>query len=175
MAGEWYSRQRPAAEQKTMLTIREYDAAAHLEGVQACLIELQNFERVLDRRMPSGEDIVEFYVPAMLLRCAQCEGTVLVAELDDEIVGYATVLTKVRSEEIEDGDFEYGLISDLVVANKYRQQGIGKQLLQAAETHARAKDVKWLRIGVLAGNDVANDFYESQGFKCLYVEREKLL
>ena len=146
-----------------------------MRGVQACLVELQNFERALDSRMPLGEDIVEFYVPAMLLRCTQCDGAVLVAEIDNEVAGYVTVLARVRSEEIEDGDFEYGLISDLVVAARHRQQGVGQKLLQAAETYARARDVKWLRIGVLAGNDIANDLYESEGFKSLYIEREKSL
>jgi len=158
-----------------MLLIREYDATAHLKGVQACLVELQNFERALDLRMPPGEDIVEFYVPAMMLRCTQCDGTVLVAEFDNKVAGYVTILAKVKSEEIEDGDFEYGLISDLVVSTEFRQQGVGKMLLREAETYARSRDVKWLRIGVLAGNDIANDFYESEGFKSLYVEREKSL
>jgi ribosomal protein S18 acetylase RimI-like enzyme len=158
-----------------MLLIREYDAASHLKGVQACLVELQNFERALDMRMPLGEDIVEFYVPAMMLRCTQCDGTVLVAEIDNEVAGYVTVLAKVKSENIEDGDYEYGLIADLVVLNKHRQQGVGKKLLRAAEAYASSRDVKWLKIGVLAGNHVANDFYESEGFKVLFVEREKSL
>jgi len=161
--------------ERQSLLIREYDEAAHLEGVQACLVELQDFERALDPRMPPGAEIVEFYVPHMLLRCEQCDGIVLVAELNEEVAGYATILAKVRSEEIEDGDIEYGLVSDLVVANKYRKQGVGKELLLAAETYARSKDVKWLRIGVLDANDVANDLYDSMGFKRLYVEREKEL
>ena len=155
--------------------VREYDEAAHLDGVKACLVELQNFERALNPRMPTGEEIVEFYMPAMMLRCTQCDGAVLVAELDNEVAGYTTVLSKVRSEDLEDGDYEYGLIFDLVVLSEYRQKGIGKKLLQAAEAYARSKDVKWLKIGVLAGNDVANDFYESEGFKSMYVEREKVL
>ena len=87
-----------------------------MKGVQATLVELQNFERSLDPRMPSGEEIVDFYVPQMLLRCTQCDGVVLVAELNDEVAGYVTILTKVKSEDIEDGDYEYGLISDLVGA-----------------------------------------------------------
>jgi len=155
--------------------IREFDETLHRKGVEACLVELQDFERLLDPRMPPGADIVEFYIPQMLLRCTQCEGIVLVAEFNDAIAGYATVLAKVRSEEIEDGDLEYGLVSDLVVAKNHRQQGVGKKPLQAAETYARSKDVKWLRIGVLAANYVAGNLYESLGFEVLYIEREKKL
>jgi GNAT superfamily N-acetyltransferase len=158
-----------------VLLIRIFDHDAHLAGVQACLVELQDFERALDSRLPSGAEIVVEYIPHMLARCKECGGAVLVAEVDGEVAGYATVLAKVQSGEIEDGDLEYGLISDLVVARKFRRQGIGRELLQAAEQHARAKRVQWLRIGVLAANHSADDLYDSSGFKRIYVEREKKL
>jgi ribosomal protein S18 acetylase RimI-like enzyme len=158
-----------------LFLIREFDETAHLEGVQACLIELQDYERSFDPRMPTGIEIVGDYIPRMLFRCKHCAGMVFVAELNDEVVGFATILAKVESEEIEDGDFEYGLVSDLVVANKYQKQGIGKKLLEAAETYAKANEVRWLRIGVLAENRIADGLYDSMGFKRLYVEREKEL
>ena len=78
-------------------------------------------------------------------------------------------------EEIEEGDFEYGLVSDLIVASQYRKQGIGRQLLAAAESYARSSEVRWLRIGVLAENHHADGLYDSMGFKKLYIEREKEL
>ena len=43
----------------------------------------------------------------MLDRCAKCDGKVLVAELNEEVAGFATVLAKVKSEEIEEGNIEY--------------------------------------------------------------------
>ena len=106
-------------------------------------------------------------------RCRECEGKVLVAEVDGDVVGYATILTRVKSEELEDGDIEYGLISDVVVLEKFRNMGLGKKLLQEAESYARAREVKWLRIGVLAGNQAAATLYSSMGFSNLYVELEK--
>ena len=153
--------------------IRDFDENAHLKGVQECLIELQDFERSLDPRMPSGAEIVDDYVPHMLNRCTHCHGKVFVAEVNEEVAGFATIFTKVKSEEIEDGEIEYGLVSDLVVASKFRQRGIGKKLLEAAESYARSKEVRWLRIGVLAENYSAGGLYDSMGFKILYIEREK--
>jgi len=158
-----------------LFLIREFDESAHLKGVQACLIELQDYERSLDPRMPTGADIVGDYIPRMLFRCKQCDGMVFVAESNKEVAGFATILAKVTSEEIEDGDFEYGLVSDLVVASDFRNRGIGKELLEAVETYAKSKEVRWLRIGVLADNHVADGLYDSMGFKRLYVEREKEL
>ena len=157
------------------MLIRGFQESTHLAGVEACLVELQNFERSLDPRMPSGAKIVDAYIPNMLDRCLECDGKVFVAEVDGEVAGFATILARVMSDEIEDGDIEYGLVSDLVVASKFRKQGIGKKLLEAAETYARSNDVKWLRIGVLAENHFANELYDSMGFKKLYIEREKTL
>ena len=155
--------------------IRDFDEKAHLAGVRACLIELQDFERSLDPRIPSGAEIVDDFIPHMLNRCAACDGRVLVAELNEEVVGFATILAKVQSEEIGEGDIEYGLVSDIVVASKHRQRGIGRKLLEAAESYAMSNGVKWLRIGVLAENHSADSLYESMGFKRLYIEREKEL
>ena len=160
---------------ETMFLIREYKESAHLAGVQACIIELQDSERSLDPRMPPGAAIVNDYIPRMQHRCRMCDGKIFVAELNEEIVGFATILAKVTSDEIEDGDIEYGLISDLVVASPFRKQGIGRKLLETAEAYARSRGVKWLRVGVLAANDLADGLYDSMGFEKLYVEREKTL
>ena len=155
--------------------IRDFDEKAHLAGVRACLIELQDFERSLDPRIPSGADIVDDLIPHMLDRCAKCDGRVLVAELNEAVVGFVTILAKVRSAEIQEGDCEYGLVSDVVVASEYRKQGIGRKLLEAAESYAKSTGVRWLRIGVLAENHSADGLYDSMGFKRLYIEREKEL
>ena len=98
-----------------------------------------------------------------------------ILELNEEVAGFAAVFTKVKSDDIEDGDTEYGLVSDLVVASKFRRQGIGRKLLEAAESYAKSNEVSWLRIGVLAENHSAEGLYDSMGFKRLYIEREKKL
>jgi len=157
------------------MPIRDFDESLHYEAISNCLVELQDVERKLNPRMPSGADIVDDYIPDMLNRCVECEGKILVAEIDDDVVGYATIMTRVTSEEVEDRGIEYGLVSDLVVMPKYRGQGHGRQLLEAAESYARNCGVKWLRVGVLAGNHSAQELYASMGFASIYVELEKEL
>ena len=66
-------------------------------------------------------------------------------------------------------------MSDLVVAGKFRRRGIGRRLLKAAESYAKANGVIWLRIGVFAEKHFADGLYDSMYFKKLYVEREKEL
>jgi GNAT superfamily N-acetyltransferase len=97
------------------------------------------------------------------------------AEVDGSIAGYVTVLAKVSSGELEDGDLEYGLVADLLVLRKYRGSGLGRKLLDTAETYAREHSVKWLRIAALAGNRTAIEMYSSMGFSKLFVEFEKNL
>ncbi len=155
------------------MLIRDYHEKSDRSGIRECLIELQDFERSLDPRMPSGDEIVDAYVPNMLRLCQRCSGKVLIADVDGEIAGYVSILAKVKSDEIEDGNIEYGLISDLVVLQRFRKSGIGRKLLEAAESFAREKDVKWLRIGVLASNEAALDLYASMRFRRKFVELEK--
>lgn len=143
--------------------------------MRACVVELQDFERTLDPRMPSGAEIADEYLDDMLQRCRECNGRVLVARVEGKFAGFVTVLAKVRSEDIDDGDLEYGLVSDLVVATDFRKQGVGRRLLEAAEAFAREAGVRWLRVNVLAANRPANELYASLGFEPLYVEREKAL
>lgn len=157
------------------LVIRDFDETLHLQGVRARFIDLQDFEREIDPRMPTGAEIVDEYVLHMMKRCRQCYGKIIVAEIDDEIVGFASILSKVTSEDLDDGGLEYGLVSDLVVAKNFRNRGIGRKLLEASESFARERNVKWLRIGVLAANQSADRLYDSMGFEKRYVEREKVL
>ncbi len=155
------------------MPIRRFSGDTDKAQVRACLIELQDFEREIDPRMPSGEDIAEAYIPDMLQRCRDSAGAILVAEIDRLVIGYVTILTKVSSDEIGAGDHEFGLITVVVVLREHQGKGHGKALLQAAETYARDHGVKWLRIGALAPNKSATTLYSSMGFSGLYVELEK--
>lgn len=155
------------------MLIRDFVESSDRDELRKCLVELQDFEHRLDPRLPRGTDIADAYIPQMLQRCRQSAGKVLLATVDGICAGYATILTKVQSDELGDGDVEFGLVADLVVLEKFRKRGIGRQLLAAAENYAREHGVKWLRIGLLAGNEAANDLYSSMGFEVLYIEREK--
>lgn len=155
------------------MAIVDFDKEVHLHALRELTIELQDYERDLDGRMPSGESIVDDYVLQMFSRCKQSVGRILVAEVDGEVAGFVTILTKVSSGELADGEIEYGLISDLVVGPKYRRRGLGQELLAAGEAFARSCDVKWLRIAVLEKNRVAKDLYTANGFSVLFSELEK--
>ena len=76
------------------MVIREYDRDADFEGIRACLIELQDFERRIDHRKPAGDEIANACISDALSKCAECHGRIFVADEKGEIAGYATVLAE---------------------------------------------------------------------------------
>ena len=160
---------------ETTVHIRQFDPNTDLAALRACVIQLQDFEAALYERLPSGTEVVDNCIQHMFEQCEKCRGKIMVADVGGSVAGFVTVMCEVRSEEPDDGELVYGLISDLAVLAEYRARGIGRQLLEAAEAYARSGNVKWLRIGVLAGNDVAQSIYDSLGFSPWYIECEKHL
>jgi GNAT superfamily N-acetyltransferase len=158
-----------------MTLIREFDSAIDFYAVRNCVVELQDYERRIDSRMPSGDDIADACIQDMLDRCEESSGTILVAVADNVVCGYACILAKVNSDAIYDGNIEYGLIVDLVVLDGFRSKGIGRKLIDAAELYARSKGVRWLRLCVMSENSKARRLYEACGFSELYIDLEKAL
>jgi GNAT superfamily N-acetyltransferase len=155
------------------MRIREYDQDSDFAQLRDCVIELQNFERQIDPRLPSGENIVDEYVTQMRFRCRSCDGQILVADIDGDIAGYVTLLNRLQSDELHEGDTEYGLIADLVIREKHRGAGLGRKLMEAAEAAAKTYGVRWLRVSVMSANAAARKLYSSAGFSELYAEFEK--
>ena len=139
---------------------REEDASA----VRACIVELQEFERGIDDRLRSGESMSAEYLALMLDRCRDCAGVILVAECAGVIAGFATVLTRVPFEALDDPPGEHALVTDLVVREGFRRRGLGAVLLGATERYARAAGAAELRVGVLSGNHAAASLYRRAGF-----------
>jgi GNAT superfamily N-acetyltransferase len=157
------------------MIVREYRGDADFDGIRACLIELQDFERRIDGRKPRGDEIADACISDALSKCAECDGRIFVADESGQIAGYVTVLAKVRSDAVDEGDLEYAYLADLVVRAAYRGRGIGRALVARAETYARDAGAKWLRVCVLAQNESSRRLYNTSGFFELYVDFEKEL
>jgi ribosomal protein S18 acetylase RimI-like enzyme len=158
-----------------MVSIREFDPARDHSAVRSCFVELQDFERRLAPRMPAGELVADAYLDLMFRRCREFDGYVLVAEVDDAVVGFVTIWTRYRSPEPDDGAEEIGFVSDLVVTAAQRGRGIGRALLRAAEARARAAGSRAIRLSVEAGNAAATALYAAEGFEEAEMILEKRL
>ena len=138
------------------------DQQAHLHGLY-------------DRMKPPPE-IGAWYLDALVARCAKQHGTVLVAEAQDVLVGYAVVVCRVSSEEeMDEVLYTYAQVPELSVLSGWRRRGIGHALLAECERIARADGARWLRISSLAANAGARGTYEAYGFHEQQVDFEKPL
>ena len=150
---------------------RDRDAA----DLEACFVELQEFERRLDPLLVEGRLVARRYLEYMFARAAETGGAVFVAEEEGRAVGFVSVWAKVQARWIEEREYEYAYVSDLVVLHAHRGRGHGRALLRRAEEHARAAGAKILRLGVLAQNEQARVLYRSFGFEDRVVEMSKPL
>lgn len=78
---------------------------------------------------------------------------------------------------IEHGEFEQdvtrGIVENLYVEAGSRSEGIGSQLLSAAETELYERGANVVSLGVMAANEAARRFYERHGYDVYRVEMEK--
>ena len=134
---------------------------------------MQNYECQFDSRMLKGEQIADDYTTNMLEKCRKYNGIILVVDTESGVAGYLTLLINVPTEEIYDGKYEYALVSDIVVLERFKGRGYGKLLLNEATRIARDKNAKWLRLQVLSENQIAKTLYKQADFQELYVDMEK--
>jgi GNAT superfamily N-acetyltransferase len=85
---------------------------------------------------------------------------ILVAERAGAVVGMATVQLLVSTAE---GDLA-GLVEDVIVEESLRGEGIGRQLVEAIEEWARARNATRLQLLTEGDNAPALAFYERIGW-----------
>jgi ribosomal protein S18 acetylase RimI-like enzyme len=155
--------------------IRPY-SEADAEAVVRLVRELQEHEaRAFDRLKPP-DSIGSWYLDGRIKDIQTHGGAFLVAADANTVAGYATLLTGLSSaDEPEEVPYTYAHVSDLCVGMAFRGRGIGRALMAECERLARAAGEKWLRLGVLAGNQPARRFYADLGMEEVFVTLEKKL
>jgi ribosomal protein S18 acetylase RimI-like enzyme len=94
--------------------------------------------------------------------------TLLVAERDRELIGYAVVSVNDGAATWEVGD-QTAEIETLSVLESERGRGVGRALTEAATDVATEAGARSLAVGVAHTNADAIHFYERAGFKPFYV------
>ena len=156
-------------------TIRPYDPARDRDAVLFCIVELQEFERVLEPSLPHGEGMADAYLETIFERVAKHSGRVFVAEVERTVVGFVAILGRVEPEASDEEQTIHAYVSDLVVLPTYRNRGLGRRLLDAAEQFARALGTKRLDISVLSKNPAAARLYRDFGFGDFRIQMAKRL
>jgi ribosomal protein S18 acetylase RimI-like enzyme len=96
-------------------------------------------------------------------------GGLLVAR-DVEIVGFVMFGPEAGTYE---QDVDRGIVHNLFVRPGRRGEGVGSDLLAAAEERLATEGADAVALQVMAGNDAARRFYERAGYRPHRVELEK--
>ena len=154
-------------------SIREY-RPDDVGEVETCLAELQDFSKLIYENVADGE-IAPRYLQHLLTRCGETNGKIFVGESEGRVVGMVCVFARVKSSAVDEEEYEYAYVSDLVVLNSHQSKGLGRALLKRAEEHAINQGATLLRIHVLARNEVARKLYVNYGFDEHVVALQKRL
>ena len=95
---------------------------------------------------------------------------ILVAEIDNNIIGYAAVSIEKLSWRLYNPIAE---IKKLCVNPLYRGKGVGTMLMQEISNIVKKRGVKRLNVIVLSNNNPALRFYRNNGYKDVDIILEK--
>ena len=144
--------------------------------VVALVRELQAYESAIYDRMKPVDEIGPWYVDKVKADVVKHNGRFLVAEEGRKLLGCASLLAEVTSADDPDEIlYSYAYVGDLAVTMSHRGQGVGRALIEECEKIARAAGQKWLRLGVIAANQSAREFYNRMGLEEKFLTLEKKL
>lgn len=150
----------------------------HKSAVRDLLIELQEYISLIDREKYNTvtENFGEKYLLKTLLETKKRGGKIFLAEENGEIIGL--VVGIINNEKEETFDFSVpkrGKITELIVSEKYRFEGVGKALLCAMENYLKSVGCEGIIVDVFAYNESAENFYRKNGYFNRNIEMMKKL
>ena len=155
--------------------IREFNPDTDKQAIISLIAELQDNEQTFDDRIPPGIEMAERYYDWTMQRGAENSGKIFVVEVSGAVVGFISVLARMKYTDPDEYSHEYSLVDEFIVHQPLRGQGLGKALMAKAESYTRECGVKRLQLDVTASNLKARRFYTSWGFETLSLEMEKRL
>jgi GNAT superfamily N-acetyltransferase len=100
-------------------------------------------------------------IPSRLERLVIVGDRVVVAELEEHVVGFAQLHVSPAIEYEQPA----AKLSALVVEESHRGQGIGRALVESMEAEARARRCALLFLTTAAGREDAHEFYRRVGLE----------
>ena len=97
-------------------------------------------------------------------RCAERNGVILIAEDEENPVGWAFAHDETGELFVVEAERIHGFLAELYVVPEARGKGFGRALIGGCEEWAREREHKLLMVGVLAKNPSAISSYKSAGY-----------
>lgn len=144
--------------------------------LEAFVHALNVFEHAFEPNRRIDPAVGPDYFAALMKIVAENDGRIFVAEgSDGGLAGWAVTIVDEEQNFVREEQRRYGLIAELFVVESARGAGVGHALVRAAEEDFRARGIKVLMIGVMAGNARARAAYEAWGFTPNFARLRKVL
>jgi len=125
--------------------------------------ELMDFHSDLDPFFTQSKDGPNNFLKWVEKQMELEDAELIIADVSGKIVGYAKIEISKYPPVFEKK--QYGMISDVSVAEEYRRQGIGEALFDKSEEWFEGKGISRIELRVANVNPVARGFWERMGFK----------
>ena len=147
------------------MKIIEYEEN-YQEEVKELLEELQEYMISVDKEGYSTitKDYKEKYFEKIIKEVNAYQGKIFLA-IDKKVVGL--IIGLINNEDISTYDCKapkLGRVTELIVKEEYRNNKVGKQLLQKMEEYFKEVGCKGILLNVFTNNKIAKKFYEKEGY-----------
>jgi GNAT superfamily N-acetyltransferase len=133
-----------------------------LDAIVALAQELMAFHKARDPFFTRSADFDALFGRFALRNIRSMAACVLVATVDERIVGYCQGMLDRHPPSIVEP--EYGLIIDFCVTAEYRRTGVGEQMFTAMREWFRDKGVRRIEVRHSTFNEIAARFWPKMGF-----------
>jgi GNAT superfamily N-acetyltransferase len=154
------------------LAIRPFEEADRADVV-GLIHQLNLFEDALSGDRAKDRKAAEACLAGDLKRIDKEGGAIVVAADGAEVIGMMCFIIEQPQPYLRAEVAEVGWVTELVIDERHRGQGIGTRLLEEAERLARDKGIGRLMIAAIVGNRIARQAYERFGFRPAVLELVK--
>ena len=147
------------------LNVREARLPEDRPALEEFVLALNRFEHAFESNRRTDEAIGPEYFAVLMKRVAENDGRVLVAERNGDLVGWLVSVVDEGPVFVREDKRATGYVIELFIEEGARRSGVGGALLRAAEDDFRARGLRTMMIGVMAGNANARAAYQARGFE----------
>ena len=149
------------------IQIREYQEGDR-PFITKCLEDLHDYITDIDpdKRLRRQPEFGQVFTDELLLFVKKGNGKIYIAVDGDVLIGFSggAIDKKSKKDLLEVKPSKVGVISDVVVEEKYRGRGIGKMLIEKLEKYFKSQDCDTIWLSVIAFNP-AHDMYLKLGYR----------
>lgn len=145
------------------VTVRKATGADR-EGIGRLWLEMMEFHRDYDPRFfQLKPDALEIWLRHLDECLIDEEQIVLVAEAEDELVGFA--MGRPNEDPPPFRTPPHGFVTNFLVSESWRRKGLGRRLFEALAAELHARNLREIRLSVAALNPSSNAFWRRMGFE----------